>query len=180
MGSKQVSFVERFSLSQRVPYRRSHCILLTAAAVEARVAVAQSDTSASVYWNSLTIPDTDIDNYTIVYSPVTSNNPQEATVEMRAVFPGSYTSANITGLIPGLGYQFQVFATVTLAGEVLEGERSVPLLVNMSEWPWLAAYYVEELNFQPYLQTFSQQHKGIPALDKFANIVGSYHAFSCS
>ena len=29
MVPQQVSFVERLSLSQRVPYRRFHCILLT-------------------------------------------------------------------------------------------------------------------------------------------------------
>ena len=105
--------------------------LMTAAAVEARVVIALDDTSVSVYWNSLIIPDFDIDNYTVVYYQMNSQTPEDR--EMTAVFPGSSTSAIITDLDPDLSYQFQVFATVGVAGQSLEGERSFPPLQPLSE-----------------------------------------------
>ena len=77
-----------------------------------------SETSVSVSWNALVIPDFSIDNYTVVYSPVSGDG------EMTAVFPGSVTTGIITDLDPALNYQFQVFATVTVDGVPLEGERS--------------------------------------------------------
>ena len=104
---------------------------MTAAAVEARVVIALDDTSVSVYWNSLIIPDFDIDNYTVVYYQMNSQTPEDR--EMTAVFPGSSTSAIITDLDPDLSYRFQVFATVGVAGQSLEGERSFPPLQPLSE-----------------------------------------------
>ena len=46
---------------------------------------------------------------------------------MSAVFPPPATSGVIGGLDPATDYQFQVFATVTLDGVPLEGERSAPV-----------------------------------------------------
>ena len=77
-----------------------------------------SETSVSVSWNALVIPDFSIDSYTVVYSPVSGDG------EMTAVFPGSVTSGIITDLDPALNYQFHMFATVTVDGVTLEGERS--------------------------------------------------------
>ena len=60
----------------------------------------------------------------MVYSPVSeSRRRQLQDGEMTAEFPGSVF---ITGLAPALSYQFQVFATVTVDGVPLEGERSTP------------------------------------------------------
>ena len=81
-----------------------------------------SETSVSVSWNALVISDFSIDNYNVVYSP----GPVSGDGEMTAVFPGSVTSGIITDLDPALNYQFQVFATVTVDGVPLEGERSDP------------------------------------------------------
>ena len=80
-----------------------------------------SETSVSVSWNALVIS---IDNYIVVYSPVSGDG------EMTAVFPGTVTSGIITDLDPALNYQFQVFATVTVYGVTLEGERSDPQLTS--------------------------------------------------
>ncbi|CAI8032675.1 hypothetical protein GBAR_LOCUS18446, partial [Geodia barretti] len=52
--------------------------------------------------------------------------------EVKVVFPGSSTSAIVTGLTPDTSYQFQVFATVSVAGQPVEGERSLPLLQTLS------------------------------------------------
>ena len=78
-------------------------------------------TSVNVSWNSLIIPNIPIDTYTVAYSPVSQDSHTE---EKTSVFPGSASSAIITGLDPALDYQFQVFATVTEDGKPVEGQRS--------------------------------------------------------
>ena len=78
-----------------------------------------NDTSVSVSWTALIITGFPIDSYTVVYSPVSQDR------EMTHVVSGSVTSTVITGLDPSSNYQFQVFATVTVDGEPLEGERSM-------------------------------------------------------
>ena len=94
-----------------------------AAAVEGVVVLSLNDTSVMVSWDALVIPGHPIDNYTVVYSPVSQRRKrQEEEEEM--VFPGTVTSAVITGLDSSVNYQFQVFATVIVNGETLEGERS--------------------------------------------------------
>ena len=40
------------------------------------------------------------------------------------IVPGSVTSIVITGLDPSFNYQFQVFATVIVDGETVNGDRS--------------------------------------------------------
>ena len=79
-------------------------------------------TSVNVSWNSLIIPNIPIDNYTIVYYSIVSQDSH--TEEMTSVFPGSASSAVITDLDPALDYKFQVFATVTEDGKPVEGQRS--------------------------------------------------------
>ena len=82
-----------------------------------------TDTSVMVSWDALVIPGHPIDSYTVVYSPVSQRRKrQEEEEEM--VFPGTVTSAVITGLDSSFNYQFQVFATVIANGQTLEGERS--------------------------------------------------------
>ena len=58
----------------------------------------------------------------MVYSPVSQRRKRQEEEEI--VFPGTVTSAVITGLDSSFNYQFQVFATVIVNGETLEGERS--------------------------------------------------------
>ena len=82
-----------------------------------------TDTSVIVSWNALIITGHPIDSYTVVYSPV-SQRRRRQDGEMTRVVSGSVTSAVITGLDPSSNYQFQVFATVTVDGQSLEGERS--------------------------------------------------------
>ena len=99
------------------------CISLYAAAVEGVTVVSLNITSVTVSWGALIIPGHPIDSYTVVYSPVSQRRKrQEEEEEM--VFPGTVTSAVITGLDSSFNYQFQVFATVIVNGETLEGERS--------------------------------------------------------
>ena len=81
-----------------------------------------NDTSVNVSWTEVVIPGHDINNYTVIYSPVTSKRQEEG--EMMIIVPGSVTSIVITGLDPSFNYQFQVFATVIIDGQTLEGDRS--------------------------------------------------------
>ena len=95
---------------------------LCSAAVEGVRVVSLNDTSVNVSWDALVIPGP-IDSYTVVYSPVSQRHKrQEEEEEM--VFPGTVTSAVITGLDSSFNYQFQVFATVIVNGQTLQGERS--------------------------------------------------------
>ena len=82
-------------------------------------------TSVNISWNAVVIPDFLIDNYTVVYSPVSESDGRQDG-EMTAVFPGSVTSGVITDLEPAVIYQFQVFANITVNGVSLEGEWSDP------------------------------------------------------
>ena len=86
---------------------------------------ALNDTAVTVSWNALIIPDFSVDSYTVVYSPVSQHRRRQDGKEMSAVFPGTATSGVIAGLDPATDYQFQVFATVTVDGVPLEGERSI-------------------------------------------------------
>ena len=85
--------------------------------------VSLSDTSVMVSWDALVIPGHPIDSYTVVYSPVSQRRKRQEDEE-EMVFPGTVTSAVITGLDSSVNYQFQVFATVIVNGQTLEGERS--------------------------------------------------------
>ena len=89
------------------------------ATVEEVMVASLNDTSVIVLWNALVIPGHDIDTYTVIYSPLTSKR-QEGEI----IVPGSVTSIVITGLDPSFNYQFQVFATVIVGGQTLEGDRS--------------------------------------------------------
>ena len=101
-------------------------ICINVAAVEGVKVTSLNDTSVNVSWNAVIFPDFPIDNYTVVYSPV-SKSDRRQDGEMTAVFPGSVTSGVITDLEPAVTYQFQVFATVTANGVSVEGEWSEPV-----------------------------------------------------
>ena len=95
------------------------------ATVEEVVVESLNDTSVIVSWTEVVISGHDIDTYTVIYSPVsqlTSKSQDEG--EMMIIVPGSDTSIVITGLDPSFNYQFQVFATVIVGGQTLEGDRS--------------------------------------------------------
>ena len=49
---------------------------------------------------------------------------------MNAQFPSTATSGVIAGLDSPATYQFQVFATVTVDGTSLQGERSSPIRIT--------------------------------------------------
>ena len=83
-----------------------------------------SDTSVTVSWNVL---DISIDYYTVVYTVVNSRVSQQQNEEMSAVFSSPATSGVITDLDSIAIYQFQVFATVTVNGRTVDGERSIPV-----------------------------------------------------
>ena len=78
------------------------------------------DTSVTVSWDELMIPDFSVDTYTVVYSRLSEQEDEE---EMRVVMD---TSAEFATLNSKSIYQFEVFATVTIDGIPLEGERSGP------------------------------------------------------
>ena len=50
---------------------------------------------------------------------------------MSAVFPGTSTTGVIGSLDRATDYQFQVFATVTVDGVPLQGERSTPAKLSI-------------------------------------------------
>ena len=92
------------------------------ATVEKLMVKSLSDTSVNVSWTEVVIPGHDINNYTVIYSPVTSKTQEEG--EMIIIVPGSVTSIVITGLNPSFNYQFQVFATVIVGGQTVNGDMS--------------------------------------------------------
>ena len=79
-----------------------------------------NDTSVTVSWKVLIIPDFSIDYYTVVYSGMSQQ-------QLSAVFPSPATSGVITDLTSPAIYQFQVFATVTVSGRTVDGEKSSPV-----------------------------------------------------
>ena len=94
-----------------------------AAAVEGVTVTSLTDTSVTVSWNAVIIPDFPIDSYTVVYSPVSESDKRQDG-EITAAFPGSVTSGVITDLEPAVIYWFQVFATITVDGVTVKGEWS--------------------------------------------------------
>ena len=103
------------------------------AAVEGVEVTALNATAVTVSWNALVIPDFPIDNYTVLYSRVASQHRRRQDESMSAQFPSTATSGVIAGLDSTATYQFQVFATVTVDGTPLEGERSSPARVPDGE-----------------------------------------------
>ena len=99
---------------------------LTAAVRGVEVA-ALNATAVNVSWNALVIPDLSIDHYTVLYSLVESQRRRRQDGAMSAQFPSTTTSGVITGLDSTATYQFQVFATGTVDGTSLEGDRSSPV-----------------------------------------------------
>ena len=96
-------------------------LLFSYTAVEGVEVTVVNDTSVTVSWNELIIPDFSFDYYTVVYSLVAQNE------EMSAVFPSPATSGVITDLDSTDVYQFQVFATVTVGGRTVDLKRSTPV-----------------------------------------------------
>ena len=80
--------------------------------------VSLCDSVVFLSWNKLVIPYVIIDHYTVVYS----HDQQDR--EMNAVFPHSATSGIISDLSSTVVYRFQVFATITVDGRTVDGERS--------------------------------------------------------
>ena len=81
-----------------------------------------NNTAVTVSWKS--IQDYPVDFYTVVYSRLSQGHRRQ---EIRAVFTPPATSGVIDGLDSATDYQFQVFATATVDGVTLEGERSAPV-----------------------------------------------------
>ena len=81
-------------------------------------------TAVTVSWNALVIPDVSIDHYTVLYSRVESQRRRRQDGAMSVQFPSTAMSGVIAGLDSTATYQFQVFATVTVDGTPLQGERS--------------------------------------------------------
>ena len=104
-----------------------------------------TDTSVTVSWSPVVIPTFPIETYTVVYSPV-SESDRRQDGEMTAEFPGSVTSGVITDLDPGLSYQFQVFATVTVDGVPLEGERSTVDIIYTCNCMFTTCKHIHKLD----------------------------------
>ena len=101
------------------------------ATVEEVMVESLNDTSVIVSWTEVDISGHDIDTYTVIYSPVTSKRQEEG--EMMRTVPGSVTSIVITGLNPSFNYQFQVFATVIVDGETVNGDSSSTVTTGRSK-----------------------------------------------
>ena len=100
--------------------------LLSIAAVEGVEVVSLCDTVVLLLWNKLVIPYVIIDYYTVVYS----HDQQDR--EMNAVFPLSATSGIVSDLNSTVVYRFQVFATITVDGRTVDGERSTLVHVGIN------------------------------------------------
>ena len=104
------------------------------AAVEGVEVTALNATAVTVSWSALVIPDFSIDHYTVLYSRVESQRRRRQDGAMSAQFPSTATSGMIAGLDSTATYQFQVFATVTVDGIPLEGEKGSQARVPDGEW----------------------------------------------
>ena len=78
------------------------------------------DTSVTVSWNDLIIPDFSIDYYTVVYTRLSQQQNEEMSTSPAT--SGVGIDLDTTAI-----YQFQVFATVTVDGRTVDGERSNPV-----------------------------------------------------
>ena len=85
--------------------------------------VSLNNTAAIISWNALIVSGVSIDYYIVVYS----RNGKSRDGEKRAMFDLFTTSGVITDLHAGDVYRFQVYATLTADGRLLEGERSTPV-----------------------------------------------------
>ena len=120
------------------------------AAVEGVTVTARSDTAVNVSWNAVIIPDFSVDFYTVVYSPVSLSRRRQDGGEMSAVFSPPATSGVIGGLDSDTDYQFQVFATVTVDGEPLEGEGSTSVRFIIGEWTFLNEHVIMTDSHMPH------------------------------
>ena len=110
-----------------------HFHFLTAA-VQGVEVTALNGTAVNVSWIVLVIPDFpdfSINHYTVLYSRVESQRRRRQDGAMSTQFPSTATSGVIAGLDSPATYQFQVFATVTVDGTSLEGERSSPVIFTI-------------------------------------------------
>ena len=114
--------------STQCMYVYSHSLT---AAVQGVEVAALNATAVTVSWNALVIPDFSIDHYTVLYSLVESQRRRKHDGAMSAQFPSTATSGVIAGLDSTATYQFQVFATGTVNGTPLEGERSSPVIFTI-------------------------------------------------
>ena len=102
------------------------------ATVEEVMVKSLNDTSVEVSWTEVVIPGHDIDNYTVIYSPVSQRRKRHEESEM-IIVPGSVTSIVITGLNPSFNYQFQVFATVIVDGQTVNGDSNSTVTTGSSK-----------------------------------------------
>ena len=100
------------------------------AAVDGVTVRALCDSVAQVSWSA--IRDFSIDYYTVVYSQVSRHTRQNGG-EMSALFLSQSTSGLVAGLDSTSIYQFQVFATATVGGREVSGERSSPVSFTISK-----------------------------------------------
>ena len=84
--------------------------------------VSLNGSSANVSWRSLDVPHLPV-SYTVLYS-IVPQPPAEEENETIVVFQPPATSGVITGLVPLATYQIQVFATVTVGGVEIAGNKS--------------------------------------------------------
>ena len=80
-------------------------------------------TAVTVSWNAVVTPNFSIDHYTVLYNRAESQRRRRQHGAMSVQFPSTATSGVIAGLDSTATYQFQVFATVTVDGTQVEGER---------------------------------------------------------
>ena len=102
------------------------------ATVEEVMVASLNDTSVEVSWTEVVISGHDIDTYTVIYSPVSQRRKRHEESEM-IIVPGSVTSIVITGLNPLFNYQFQVFATVIVDGQTVNGDSSSTVTTGRSK-----------------------------------------------
>ena len=103
------------------------------ATVEEVVVESLNDTSVIVSWTEVVISGHDIDTYTVIYSPVSQHRKRHEESEMIIIVLGNVTSIIITGLDPSFNYQFQVFATVIVDGQTVNGDSSSTVTTGRSK-----------------------------------------------
>ena len=83
--------------------------------------VSLNGSSANVSWRALDVPRLPV-SYTLLYSRMSQPSAEEN--ETIVVFQQPATSGVVTGLVPLATYQIQVFATVTVGGVEIAGNKS--------------------------------------------------------
>ena len=105
----------------------------------------------NVSWDPLVNPN--VSHYTVVYSPVTIESGSHNGEEHRVIFFSPSTHGVVGIADASYTYQFQVFATLTINGHLIDGERSSPVNYRpkMSDMETIPKCSPSKANYTPII-----------------------------